>query len=92
MFRKIIEKIGFMLIANSVLFTPIIASADGNGALGFVCGAGIVGFVTGAVLVSMSKTKIKATKADKYIDGLLELKNKEDTFVNTTTERRKVGN
>ncbi|MCR5123286.1 MAG: hypothetical protein K6B74_12815 [Ruminococcus sp.] len=92
MIRKIIEKIGFMLIANSVLFTPIVAHADGagGGVVGIVVGGAIGGIVVGSTLVSMSKTKITATKAEKYVEGQLELKRKQDQFVTTKTERHKV--
>ena len=90
MIRKIIEKIGFMLIANSVLFTPIVAHADGAGGVGIVVGGAIGGIVVGSTLVSMSKTKITATKAEKYVEGQLELKRKQDQFVTTKTERHKV--
>ena len=89
--RKIIEKAGFMLIANSLLFTPIVASADGNGAVGAVVGAGLGGLITGGVLVSMSKTKHTASRAEKYVEGNLELDGKQDVFERTTTERRKIG-
>ena len=90
MIRKIMEKVGFMLIANSLLFTPIVAYADGNGVVGAVVGGALGGVVTGAVLVSMSKTKITATRAEKYVDGQLELKNQSDQYLRTTTDRHKV--
>ena len=92
MVRKIMEKVGFMLIANSVLFTPIIAHAEGNGVIGAVVGGGLGGLITGGVLVSMSKTKITATRAEKYVDGDLELKRQGDQFLRTTTDRKKVSN
>lgn len=84
------EKIGFMLIANSVLFTPIVAHAEGSGGFGAVVGGALGGIITGSILVSMSKTKFTATKAEKYVDGELELKNQSDQFLKTTTERHKV--
>ena len=84
------EKVGFMLIANSVLFTPIVAHAEGNGAIGAVVGGALGGLITGGVLVSMSRTKITATRAEKYVDGDLELHRQDDQFIRTTTERKKV--
>ncbi len=90
--RKAAEKIGFMLIANSLLFTPIVASADGNGAVGAVVGAGLGGLITGGVLVSMSKTKHSASRAEKYVEGNLELRQQQDVFERTTTDRRKISN
>lgn len=91
MFRKIIREIGFMLIANAAFFTPLIAAADdGNPVLGAVIGAPIGGIVTGTILVSMSKQKRKATKADKYIKGKLELHDKRDAYIRTSTTKTKI--
>lgn len=91
-FKKIIREIGFMLIANSVLFTPLIASADGDGAMGAVIGAPVGGVLTGVLLVGMSKQKNKATKADKYKKNSLMLHNSHDEFLRTETNKRKLNN
>ncbi len=92
MIRKIMEKAGFILMANAVWFSPIIAHADGGGGkvIGAVIGAGLGGFLTGAGLVSASRTKITATKAENYVDGDLELSKQADQFIRTTTEKHKV--
>lgn len=93
MLRKIIREIGFMLIANACLFTPIIAAAEeGNPVLGAIIGAPIGGIVTGTVLVSMSKQKRKATRAEKYIQGNLDLHEKSDTYIRTSTSKTKIKN
>lgn len=93
LFRKILREIGFMLIANAAMFTPVIAAADeGNPTLGAIIGAPIGAVVTGTVLVSMSKQKRKATKADKYIDGKLALHEQKDTYLRTSTSKTKIKN
>lgn len=92
LFKKILRELGFMLIANSAFFMPLIASADnsGDGTMGTVIFAPIGGIVTGSILVSMSRTKHKATKADKYIDGKLDLHDKRDNYLRTSTSKTKI--
>ncbi len=90
MFRKILRGAGFMLIAGSTMFTPIIASADGDATMGAVVGFPAGAIVTGFILVSMSSNKSKATKADKYVKGKLDLDKKEDVFLRTETHKEKV--
>lgn len=90
MFRKFIRELGFMLIAGSTMFTPLAAYAEGDGTGGAVIGFPIGAVVTGLILVSMSSNKSKATKADKYVDGKLDLEFKEDTFLRTETKKEKV--
>lgn len=90
MFRKILRQAGFMLIANSALFTPLIASADSGDSTYAVIGFPAGAVITGLVLVSMSKTKSKATKADKYVKGTLELHDRADVYVKTETTKTKV--
>lgn len=93
MFRKIIRELGFALISYGTLFSPILASADdGNAALAAVIGFPVGAVVTGAVLVSMSHTKIKATKADKYTKGSLILHDRSDVYVRTDTSKTKINN
>ena len=48
------------------------------------------GLITGFVLVSMSRTKQKATKADKYIKSNLKLNGRNDTYLRTTTDKTKI--
>ena len=48
------------------------------------------GLITGFVLVSMSRTKQKATKADKYIKSNLKLTGRNDTYLRTTTDKTKI--
>lgn len=91
MFRKIIREIGFMLIANAAFFTPLIAAAeDGSPVLGAVIGAPVGGILTGTILVSMSKQKRKATKADKYVKGKLDLHDRKDAYIRTSTKKTQI--
>ena len=90
MFKKAIGELGYMLIANSLLFTPVIAAAeDGDSTAGAVIGFPLGAVITGMVLVSMSRTKTKATKADKYVKGELKLSDREDNYLRTETSKRK---
>ena len=90
MFRKFLRTAGMMLISNAVLFTPMIAFADGEGTFGAVVGFPVGAFFTGSVLVSMSRTKHKATKADHYVKGKLDLHDKKDVYLRTETSKRKI--
>ena len=92
MFHKFLRTAGFMLISNAALFTPMIAFAeDGDGTIGAVVGFPVGAVLTGSILVSMSRTKYKATKADNYIKGKLDLHDKRDVYLRTETSKRKVG-
>ena len=44
----------------------------------------------GFALISMSRTKQKATKADKYIKSNLKLTGRNDTYLRTTTDKTKI--
>lgn len=90
MLKRIMRDVGFMLITGSTMFTPILASADGDSTGGAVIGFPVGAVVTGFILVSMSSNKSKATKADKYVDGKLDLRNKEDVFLRTETHKEKI--
>lgn len=52
----------------------------------------IIGFVIAISLISMSRTKMKATKADKYISSKLILNEKSDVYTHTTTTKQSTGN
>lgn len=91
MIRKLLRQAGFMLISYGTLFTPVLAYADdGNSTLGAVVGFPAGAIITGAVLVSMSHTKTKATKANKYVKGQLDLHLKEDEYLRTEKTSRKL--
>ncbi|MBQ1538669.1 MAG: hypothetical protein IIZ73_10205 [Ruminococcus sp.] len=93
MLKRILRDLGFMLITGSAMFTPIMAAADdGDSTMGAVVGFPVGAVVTGFILVSMSSNKSKATKADKYVEGDLDLKSKEDVFLRTETHKEKVNN
>ena len=80
-----------MLISNAALFTPLTAFADsGDGSSGAIIGFPIGAVITGSILVSMSRTKHKATKADNYIKGKLDLHDSRDIYLRTETSRRKI--
>ncbi|WP_139182222.1 hypothetical protein [Ruminococcus sp. YE71] len=81
---------GLMLISNAVVFTPLIASADGDSTVGAVVGFPLGAFITGSVLVSMSRTKHKATKADHYVKGKLDLHDSRDNYLRTSTSKTKI--
>lgn len=91
MLENFFRTTGFMLISYGTLFTPIVASAEGTnpvaaGAVGFIPAA----IITGAVLVSKSKTKNKATKADLYIKDKVDLNDSSDRYVRTDTSKVRV--
>ena len=93
MVRKFLRTLGFAVISMSTVLTPTVAYADdSNAVVGAVIGAPLVGIITGSVLVSMSRTKHKATKADKYINSDLDMKRQYDNYVRTTTDKRKISN
>ncbi len=95
MYNKILRTLGFATISISTFFQPVTAYADSgssNGAVGGVIGALLGGLITGAVLVSMSRTKHHATKADKYVNSDLDLMRQYDNYVRTTTDKRKIRN
>lgn len=85
MFYKIFRQLGFILIANSTVFMPIIASAD-SGVGSATVGGAFFGFIAGALitafsLVSASRTKKKAQNAKKYQTSAIRLHESRDTFV-----------
>lgn len=81
-----LNSIYFALVTNATMM-----SSDGNPlmALGISVLAGIIIAVS---LLAQSRTKIKATKAEKYISSQLKLTGKSDVFSHTTTTRRKINN
>jgi hypothetical protein len=83
MFKKLIRELGFVLISNSLLFTPMIAAADDGSTTGAVVGFPAGALITGVFLVSMSRTKNKATKAKDYVKGKLTLHEKHDEYIKT---------
>jgi GH24 family phage-related lysozyme (muramidase) len=88
----LLRKTGFALISYGMLFAPVVAYADEvNGAVSVGIGFPVGAVATGAVLVSMSRTKNKATKADKYTKGKLELHDRSDRYIKTDTSKVKVG-
>lgn len=91
MVRKLIRELGFMLISYGTLFMPVVASAeDGSTAVGVAVGFPAGAVITGVVLVSMSRTKVKATKADEYEKGDLTLHDRTDVYVRTDTTKVRV--
>lgn len=95
MFRKFLRISGFALISMSTFFQPMMAYAasdSSNGVIGGAIGAILGGLITGSVLVSMSRTKHHASKADKYVNSDLELMRQYDNYVKTTTSKRKINN
>jgi hypothetical protein len=92
LFRKFIRELGFALISYGTMFSPLIAFADdGDTTLGVIVGFPVGAVITGTVLVSMSRTKAKATKADKYIESKLDLHDSKDVYIRTETSKVKVG-
>lgn len=92
MLRKFIRELGMMLIANHAMFMPVMACAaeESGSVTGAVIGAPVGGLIVGVILLSMSKTKVKATKADKFVNGHLELHQQSDRYVRTDTTRTKI--
>ena len=91
MLKKLYRTLGFALIACNLFFTPVMAYADSSVSVGTnMCFAIPGGLITGFVLVSMSRTKQKATKADKYIKSNLKLNGRNDTYLRTTTDKTKI--
>lgn len=50
----------------------------------------VVGLVIAVWLLAQSRTKIKASKAEKYISSSLKLTQSSDVYTHTTTTKRKV--
>lgn len=50
----------------------------------------VVGIIIAVSLLSQSRTKIKASKADKYISSSLKLTQSSDVYTHTTTTKHKV--
>ena len=93
MFRKVLRTAGFALISMNTVLGPTVAFADNSDSVVGACiGAPIAGIITGAVLVSMSRTKHHATKADKYINSDLDMMRQYDNYLRTTTDKRKISN
>lgn len=97
MFEKIMRSVGFMLLSNGLFFSEIFAYADSDssgvgfdGVLTGLLGAIIGGCITAVVLVSKSYTKMKATKAEKYIKSKLQLHGQNDVYLRTDTTKTKI--
>lgn len=94
MIRKFIRSLGFAFISCSTFFTPIIAGAE-SATTGEMVSGGFIfavpgGLITGLVLVSMSREKSKATRAEQYMKSKLQLKGRNDTYLRTTTSKTKI--
>lgn len=96
MFEKIMRSIGFMLISNSLFFTQITAFAESDSTGAAVMtgiGGGVIGgVITACVLISKSRTKFKATKAEQYINSRLQLHSRNDVYLRTSTTKTKINN
>lgn len=78
-----LNSIYFVLITNATMM-----SGDNTfAALGISIVAGIVIAVS---LLAQSRTKVKATKADKYISARLKLTGRFDNYTHTTTTKTKI--
>lgn len=81
--QRIVLFIGVLLMA--AFLTCPAAFADDGGAGGLILaglvGALIVGIITASVLVSMSRTKHKATAADHYVSSDVKVSKKTDRFI-----------
>ena len=96
-FQRILRSIGFMLISNSLMFTQIVAGAENGSSSGGSVGVGIVGALIGGgitafILISKSRTKSKATKADEYKAGNLIIHAQSDDYLRTETTKVKINN
>ncbi len=87
MFRKLIGSAGMFLLANAACYMPLIASAqsDTDQTVGIIAGFPIGAIATGAWLVSLSRTKKKATKAKEFSDANIMLEKRTDVFDHKTT-------
>lgn len=94
MIRKLIRSLGFAIISCSTLLTPVIAGAESATSGEMVSGGFMFsipgGLITGIVLVSMSRKKHKATRAEQYIKSKLQLNGRSDTYLRTTTSKTKI--
>lgn len=76
---------------NSIYFAltnaTILSSDNPLLAIGIAILAGII---IACSLLAQSRTKIKATKAEKYISTKLQLTGKSDVYTHTTSTRRKI--
>lgn len=94
MIRKFIRSLGFAIISCSTFFTPLIAGAEGASTSEMVSGGFMLaipgGLITGIVLVSMSRKKSKATRAEQYIKSKLQLNGQNDAYLRTTTSKTKI--
>lgn len=89
--EKVIPHIRLCAYFLQFVFTPVMAYADSSVSVGTnMCFAIPGGLITGFVLVSMSRTKQKASKADKYIKSNLKLTGRNDTYLRTTTDKTKI--
>ena len=85
MLKKLYRTLGFALISCNLFFTPVMAYADSRVSVGTnMC------FAIPGGLITMSRTKQKATKADKYIKSNLKLTGRNDTYLRTTTDKTKI--
>ncbi len=78
-----LNSIYFSLMSNTVMMN----TDDPLAAIGISLFAGIVIAVS---LISKSRTKIKATKSERYISTQLKLTEQSDVYTHTTTSRRQV--
>ncbi|MCD8096334.1 MAG: hypothetical protein LUE12_09470 [Ruminococcus sp.] len=90
--KMLSRQLGFMLISYSIMFQPMYACADDDTSIGVVLGFPVGALVTGFILVNMSRTKSKATKAEKYIKGQLELNEKGDQFLRKEMHKIRINN
>lgn len=91
MIKKIMRELGLAMISYGTLFTPILASADdGSAGMGVAIGFPAGAVITGVILVSMSRTKVKADKADNYVKGDLKLHAQDDVYLRTETSKEKI--
>lgn len=86
MFRKFIGSVGMFLIANAACYMPLIASAESSDTTtGVIVGFPVGALVTGTWLVSLSRTKKKATKAKEFSDAVVKLEKRTDVYDHKTT-------
>lgn len=50
----------------------------------------LIGAIVGLILVAQSRTKVKATKAEKYVKAAPNITEQSDVYTHTSTEKRKI--
>lgn len=78
-----LNAIYYYLPASAALYS----SDNSLNALWISIGAAIV---IAASLIAQSRTKVKATKAEKYISSKLKLTESSDVYTHTTTSKRSI--